>query len=71
MLESFTYLRDKQSIMVPLFKEIGGGIFIPANILLLLTVLTAIVYVPGSPFMYRNMINMKKKAYEPQKEKVN
>ena len=64
MYESFTYLNNNQSKIIPLFKELAAGITIPANILLYITVLIAIIYVPGSPFMYKNMISMKKKAYE-------
>ncbi len=63
MYESFTYLKNNQSKTIPLFKELAAGITIPANILLYITVLIAIIYVPGSPFMYKNMISMKKKAY--------
>ena len=68
MYESFTYLNKNQSKIVPLFNDIAAGVTIPANILLYLTIIVAIVYAPGSPFMYINMMSMKKKAYSDEKK---
>jgi len=68
MYESYTYLKKNQSKIIPLFNEMAAGVTIPANILLYLTIIVAIVYAPGSPFMYINMMSMKKKAYSDEKK---
>jgi len=61
-------MAKNQSKIIPLFNDIAAGVTIPANILLYLTIIVAIVYAPGSPFMYINMMSMKKKAYSDEKK---